>query len=273
MSQMSQDKSEEVILNSSSSNTRNRSRKWCLTLNNYTENELSQCLKIFNENKYNYIIGKEKGLEGTPHLQIYLEHKTQIDFNTIKKFNNRFHIEKAKGTQIQNLEYCSKEGDYITNFKWERVEPVIESTLCYKWHFELEKLLIENKPNFRTIYWYWSQNGSKGKSRFVRYMLQKHSAGLINKGKYSDVINQIFNYKNVPKIILMDIPRALNSISYASLEDIKNGCIANSKYETGFKIFNPPHIVVFCNFPYDTNNEYFSEDRIIVKNLDEIICE
>lgn len=269
MSQVSQQSGEEVILNSSPNKSRNRSRKWCLTLNNYTFEELSHCLKDFKENNYKYIIGKEVGESGTPHLQIYLEHKNQQSFSSIKKFNNRFHIEIAKGTQIQNLEYCSKEGNYETNFMW---EPIIKSTLCHPWHYELEKLLLESPINFRTIYWYWSQNGEKGKSRFVRYMLQNHSAGLINKGKYSDVINQIFNYEVVPKIILIDIPRAMNNISYASLEDIKNGCIANSKYETGFKIFNPPHIVVFCNFPFDYDNGYFSEDRVVIKNLDEIAC-
>ena len=89
---------------------------------------------------------------------------------------------------------------------------------------------------------------------------------MINKGKYADMINQMFNVDGSnSKVVLIDVPRNMRNISYSALEDIKNGVIANSKYETGFKIFNFPHIVVFCNFEPQEN--VFSDDRIIAKKL------
>ena len=42
--------------------------------------------------------------------------------------------------------------------------------------------------------------------------------------------------------------------------------ICNTKYETGVKIFNSPHIICFANFPPD-NLEQLSADRWIITNL------
>lgn len=84
-----------------------RSRAYCYTLNNYTPEELENCRKIIC--KYQ-IIGREKGLMETPHLQGY------IYFNSVKSFDQvkimlgpRAHIEVAKGSPQQNRDYCSKD--------------------------------------------------------------------------------------------------------------------------------------------------------------------
>jgi hypothetical protein len=42
--------------------------------------------------------------------------------------------------------------------------------------------------------------------------------------------------------------------------------ICNTKYETGVKVFNSPHIFVFANFPPDKPDE-LSNDRWIIKEL------
>lgn len=84
----------------------NRSRTWCLTINNYTpENiETLKCLKTVY-----IIVGDEIGENKTPHLQIYFRKKSQTKFSSIKKLFPTAHIEVAKGTDLQNREYCSKQ--------------------------------------------------------------------------------------------------------------------------------------------------------------------
>jgi len=237
--------------------SRIRSRRWCFTLNNYTNEEYDNIMSQMSH--HSYIIGKEVGEQGTPHLQGYLECKNQVDFNVIKKINNRLHIEKAKGDKKQNIAYCSKEKDFKTNFKIPK--EIKKAELFLPWQFELKNKLTTQEPDDRTIYWYWSEKGGLGKSTFVKHMVDYEDVAFINKGKYGDMINQIYNYEDVPEIVMIDIPRSMTKISYSALEDIKNGLIANSKYETGFKRFNPPHIIVFCNFApeYDA----FSDDRIV----------
>jgi len=92
-----------------------RVRKFCFTLNNYTEEELTQLHMCFEDKGWSYIIGKEIGASGTRHLQGYCEAKNAIRFETIKKIMPRAHIEKAKGNRRQNYKYCSKDGDYKSN--------------------------------------------------------------------------------------------------------------------------------------------------------------
>lgn len=86
-----------------------KSTSYCLTINNYT---LEQYESLKNEKHDYIIIGKEVGESGTPHLQAYIYMKSMIGFNGLKKRNPTAHIEKCKGTPLQNKTYCSKDGDF-----------------------------------------------------------------------------------------------------------------------------------------------------------------
>jgi len=82
---------------------------YCVTVNNWSEEEYD-ALKALD---YKYlIIGKEIGENGTPHLQVYIHFKRSTAPARIKKAVPRAHIEVAKGSAIQNKEYCSKEDNY-----------------------------------------------------------------------------------------------------------------------------------------------------------------
>lgn len=97
---------------------------WCFTLNNYTKTEYeflsSRFLSV--SEKYLYIVGKEVGEQGTPHLQGYVAlRNAKKKFRPLPAFaverdgKNAMHFERAKGSTRQNYFYCSKEGDFITN--------------------------------------------------------------------------------------------------------------------------------------------------------------
>jgi hypothetical protein len=85
-----------------------RYRNWCFTLNNYTEEEYNQ-LKHFGTY---VILGKEQGKLETPHLQGYFEFDRPIRFTRLRKFNNRIHWERRRGTQIEAINYCKKDNNY-----------------------------------------------------------------------------------------------------------------------------------------------------------------
>jgi len=246
-----------------------KSLKWFLTLNNYNDEEYIAIKNYVFSKKCKYFLAKEIGEKSKiPHIHAYFRmlNNNTLRFSTLKRLFPRARIEKARGDDNDQWEYLKKDNNFITNI--DKPIELMGGELSKKWQFELKDILLNSKLNFRNIYWYWDNKGNVGKSTFIRHMIMNHETGLINKGKYSDMINQVYNYDNVPKILLIDIPRNMKQISYSALEDIKNGVIANSKYETGSKIFNPPHIVVFCNFEPDT--DIFSEDRLIVKCLDMI---
>lgn len=85
-----------------------RSRAWCFTINNWCEDELAALGECGAEY---LIVGKECGEQNeTPHLQGYVRWANARHFDRVKKLlGERAHIEEAKGSPQQNIEYCSKE--------------------------------------------------------------------------------------------------------------------------------------------------------------------
>lgn len=86
-----------------------RSRNWCFTINNYTEEDVSALADL--PCKY-MVYGKEVGESGTPHLQGYVVFATQRTLSATRK-KIRGHLSPAKGDAQQNYDYCTKDGDYV----------------------------------------------------------------------------------------------------------------------------------------------------------------
>lgn len=85
-----------------------RTRSYCFTINNYTDDDI-QCVKKLMEISSYCIVGKEVGEQGTPHLQGYVYFPEAKTFTSVKKKLPRAHIEVCKGSPLDNYKYCSKE--------------------------------------------------------------------------------------------------------------------------------------------------------------------
>lgn len=84
-----------------------RARAWCFTLNNYSDEEVEELRAV--ECEY-MIAGDEVGENETPHIQGYARWGTVKSFDQIKKMlGERCHLESARGSPQQNVDYCSKE--------------------------------------------------------------------------------------------------------------------------------------------------------------------
>ncbi|ALE29649.1 replication associated protein [Lake Sarah-associated circular virus-19] len=233
-------------------------KHYCFTLNNYSNNELNIVPTSLGSVGH-YIYGFEVGAEGTPHLQGYIElhHKMRItEFKKIEGLG-RTHFEKCKGSQADNLKYCRKGGNYISNY-WEDVQLIVPT---YYWQLDILQV-IASPAHGRHIHWFWESIGGVGKSSFAKYLCSVHNAIYIDEGKKSDLINIVYNIPNITcrSIIVIDVPRDNgNTVSYKAIEQIKNGMICNTKYETGMRLFNPPHIIIFANMPPEEHK--LSADR------------
>jgi len=102
MAQMAQVGTERNTVDLSSA-SRQKSRNWCFTLNNYMEAEI----KNICEGKYQYIFQEETGEEGTPHLQgtIILPQPQALSY--MKKINRRAHWEITRN-KFASINYCQK---------------------------------------------------------------------------------------------------------------------------------------------------------------------
>ena len=106
------------------------------------------------------------------------------------------------------------------------------------------------------IWWYFDAEGGVGKSTMCRNLVSNHGA-IVQCGKKCD-IHYAYNGE---RIAIFEIARAASEyIPYEAIEDIKNGMLFSEKYESGMKVFEIPHVVVFANCLAADGK--FSDDRI-----------
>jgi len=86
-----------------------RTKRWCFTLNNFSEDEFAKLKESFSVVASYAVVGRECGSGGTPHLQGYVEFRERARLSGVRKFSGRAHWEPAKGTAAENLTYVSKE--------------------------------------------------------------------------------------------------------------------------------------------------------------------
>lgn len=120
--------------------------------------------------------------------------------------------------------------------------------------------MLQQPADDRKIIFVVDAAGNVGKSWFIRYMLTKHSEDVqrLSVGKRDDLA---FAVDETKKVFLFDIPREqLEYLQYSVLEQLKDGLIFSSKYESRTKVIRGHcHVVVMTNESPDMNK--LSVDR------------
>lgn len=257
-------------------NRPNPAKEWIFTWNNYPNDYQKQLEDSFTKNgATKYIFQPEKGQQnGTPHIQGAVTFSNKVRPFPSLELPKQISWRAARGAWRDQLRYCAKsetkDGPTVLfGCRLPREVNTITKEQFYPWQQKMATIL-EGEPNERHIYWLWEGEGNIGKSAFVKYMVVKEEAIFCAGSKTNDIINLVYNAYIAGKstdIILWDLPRqSEGKISFNALEMLKNGLIANMKYETGTAVFATPHIVVLCNHePVDMH--LLSQDRWIVKQI------
>lgn len=239
-------------------------RMYKTALFNYNETTADK-LRTYVESKQGgeYVIGWEICPKTQkPHLQCFVKFKNQIRWEEISKAINLEACWKpcgGKGVRKDNFIYCTKGGKYITNMNDLIVEKTMSELVLeqeYKdvswklWQKHIIQLL-DTKPNKRWIYWFYEGQGNTGKSFLAKYLCCTKEL-ILGEGKRLDVYNQVLAFikdkKKGPELIILDIPRdSMEFVNYASIEQLKNGCLYSGKYEGGQCVFPIPHVIIFSN--------------------------
>lgn len=245
----------------------NRRLYYAFTLFNYEVNDLEKAFRQrLSDISNKFLYGREVcPTTSSKHLQGFCALKKPMRLTELKLPGNP-HLEPCYAAEFNNLNYCSKDNDSIVSKGFPKPVDILNDNSLYTWQSNLVDV-IKSPPDTRKIYWVFEELGNTGKSSFVKYCVVKFNALFCDGGKKSDIINLVFN-NNMDEcnLIIWDIPRCnFNGISYSALESIKNGLVCNTKYETGVKLFNPPHIIVFANSPPEV--EKLSMDRWQIYNI------
>lgn len=123
-------------------------------------------------------------------------------------------------------------------------------TTWRKWQQELLDML-NGKPDDRSCYWYYDPVGQFGKSKIAKFLGWKKNALYLSWADTKDAIHNVSKNMGKP-IYLFDIPRTKPKLMacddmYSSIEQIKNGVVANTKYEASTQYMDPPWVIVFSN--------------------------
>lgn len=131
------------------------------------------------------------------------------------------------------------------------------------WQIRCMELL--DKPDDRTIHWFYDQPGASGKSTFLKWLATKPTAFYLDGGKKQD---NIFLLKQHHTLLLVDLPRhSREFVPYSTMETFKNGIWTSTKYE-GNRVHRslPGSVVVVANFLPDVTK--LSMDRWDIYEID-----
>jgi len=125
---------------------------------------------------------------------------------------------------------------------------------------------LEQPADRRKVVFVVDEVGNSGKSWFAHYYtkLMGDSCQVMLPGKKADMA---FALKPCLKVLFLDAPRSKQGefIQYDFLEDLKNGYVFSTKYESRIKSYEPMHVVVNMNEMPDKTK--LSADRFDIMRI------
>lgn len=137
-------------------------------------------------------------------------------------------------------------------------DKVLEDHVKTPWQRELDDILAEDADD-RTVVFVVDYQGNAGKSWYAHHYCKHHEkAQVMLPGKKADMA---YALESDTTCLFVDAPRSKQGeyIQYDFLEDIKNGYVFSTKYESRVKQMSKCHVVVMMNEYPDMTK--LSQDR------------
>lgn len=142
--------------------------------------------------------------------------------------------------------------------------PELETHPLRDWQAELNQILI-HAPDRRKIIFLVDRVGNTGKSWFCHYYSRLHdNAQVLLPGKKADMA---YALRVDVRVLFIDAPRSKQSefLQYDFFEDVKNGYVFSTKYESRVKYLQKCHVVICMNEHPDLTK--LSQDRYQIIEL------
>lgn len=210
-----------------------------------------------------YVFQLELGKEGNYHFQGYLKVKTKVRCGTLTHDflsawpGHSVHVAPMSRDGEKALtSYVMKKDTHVAG-PWGKRKIYTGADLkhqiqFYPWQKDVWAAIAKD-PDDRTINWICDPAGNNGKSMLCKKIWFEKQCTALTWSTSANLCNLIYK-SPVATIYCFDLSRAKpqdisgNDI-YSVMEQLKNGVIVNTKYETGQKLFDPPHVWVMSNYP------------------------
>lgn len=183
--------------------------------------------------------------------EINRQNTNQGKRNDLELFKEDVKMHQGKATMEQMREIHSEIASKYPQFFREYIndcanQPIIPIGELKEWQQSLKNIL-DGEPDSRQIIFVVDVQGNTGKTWFSMYMVgQTKQCQCLNPGKFADMA---FALNNNNEIVIIDAPRSKQGeyLQYDFLEAVKNGYVFSPKYESRYKQFKSPHVVVMMN--------------------------
>lgn len=233
---------------------------------------IRQCQSWVRANCKRCTMDLERGEETEyEHMHMQLEMKRRVRFEWFKH-----HLSPIAHAEVtRNIEaaftYVTKEETRMWG-PWCFPEPLkapvrdeMEGLTLKPWQIKINEIL-DGDIDDRLIYWFFDRGYGCGKTTFIKHLLVRRECAYMSNAANKDIA---FAWKGEP-IVILEFPGAAtdDDIPYQAIECLKNGLIFSSKYESGEKLHNRPHVLVFANLrPHPLCGVDF--DRFVIINITE----
>lgn len=183
------------------------------------------------------------------------------DFKEAVKQGNR----NPKRLREEFSEVCAKYPRFVAEYIRDNVEePKLEMHPLRDWQQDLYRYL-SHEPDDRQVVFVVDYQGNKGKSWFAKYYCHIHdNAFLMRPGKHADMAYMI---PPELRVLFLDCTRKqVEYMPYTFMEELKDGYVGSTKYESCVKKYQKMHVVVLMN--QDPDLTALSEDRYHIIKLE-----
>nr|QTE03471.1 MAG: putative replication protein [Dendrocopos leucotos CRESS-DNA-virus sp.] len=255
---------------------------WFFTLNNplIPAETLVQELQFLGSDGGTFQL--EEGKEGTPHFQGVVTFKQRVRSSQLNR------VEPGRWEKLRSRaaakKYCNKPAGRLDGpWSWGWANPKVlltglEGHVLYPWQKDLIDKVCTTSPDMRSLDWVWSEEGAKGKSSVLRYLMDKHDACVVDMDTLPNMIcavaahiePDIVGSKGDPKpfkVLIVDCARE-DRVCYKFLERVKDGYLFNTKYRAKMIRFDPVHLMVFANVPPVLDRNSLLPERVRVLKVD-----
>ena len=240
-------------------------KRWCFTLNNYDDNDISSISSKFRDVCNIALFGAEVGEEGTPHLQGYCEFSVKCRPKS-HGLTESIHWEACKGNRESNVNYCSKDSNILFSIGLPKPLKLLDEYRMYEYQKYICQWALQ-EPDDRKILWLYGGKNI-GKTQALKVLCnpagpykasilptsKKHALAQVQKCDLCETF--VFN-------LTADESQYQTNSMFSIIESLKDGLFSTAfgTDNNAMCVRNSSNVIVVANMPPDGSKTEIDRER------------